>query len=105
MVDVQETPATPPFDGKGDDRIGLFVAGATLMVLGWGLGIVLNLVLHWAARSGPFVLWTVHFGPTLGAYSWAVYGLGLATGIVGVALVYEGVQAPRGPFVLPGADY
>jgi hypothetical protein len=105
VVDVQETPATPPFDGKGDERIGYFVAGGVLIFLGWGLGVVVNVLLHWAARSGSFVLWTVHFGPTLGPYAWAVFGLGLVAGIVGGGLIGLAFSTPGGPFVLPGADY
>ncbi len=105
MVDLQETPATPPFDSKGDERIGYFVAGGTLLVLGWGLGVVVNLLLHWEARMGPFQVWTVHFGPTLGAYAWAVFALGLASGAVGAAFLAIARSAPRGAFALPGADY
>ncbi len=105
MVDIQETPATPPFDGKGDERFGYWVAGSVLVALGWGLGVVVNIALHWAARSGSFVLWTVHFGPTFGAYAWSVFGLGLGAGAVGGALWLVALATPKGPFVLPGADY
>jgi hypothetical protein len=83
VVDVHETPATPPFDGKGDARIGFYVAGATLIVLGWGFGVILNVLLHWAARTGSYQIWTVHFGYTIGPFSWAVFALGLVTGIIG----------------------
>jgi hypothetical protein len=105
VVDLQETPATPPFDAQGDERIGYFSAGGVLIFLGWVLGVVANLWLHWAARGGSFVLWSVHFGPTLGPYAWAVFGLGLATGVVGAALLIEAFGTPRGAFALPGADY
>ncbi len=105
MVDLHETPATPPFDGKGDERIGYYLAGATLVVLGWVLGVVVNLLLHVAARSGPFLVWTVHFGPTMGPYAWAVFGLGVATGTLGAGLFWVARTTARGPFVLPGADY
>jgi hypothetical protein len=105
VVDLMETPATPPFDSEGDERIGYWIAGATLVVFGWGLGVVANLLLHWAARSGPFVIWNVHFGPTFGSYAWAVFGLGLGTGVVGAALWLIALATPKGRFVLPGADY
>jgi hypothetical protein len=105
VVDVQESPATPPFDSKGDERIGYFVAGAVLIALGWGLGVVLNLLLHWAARNGGFEVWTVHFGAAWGDYAWAVFGLGYATGAVGAALLGVAATTPRGAFALPGADY
>jgi len=105
VVDRAEAPATPPFDPKGDERIGYFVAGGTLIFLGWGLGVVVNLVLHWEARAGSFQIAGVHFGPTLGAYAWAVFALGLAAGAVGAALLAVARGTLRGPFVLPGADY
>jgi hypothetical protein len=105
VVDESETPATPPFDAKGDERIGYFVAGGVLIALGWVLGVAVNLLLHWEARSGAFEVGTVHFGPTLGAYAWAVFALGLATGAVGVGLLLVARATPRGAFALPGADY
>jgi hypothetical protein len=105
VVDLQETPATPPENPGGDERIGYFLAGGTLITLGWALGVVLNLLLHSAARSGPFAVWGVHFGPALGPYAWAVFALGLATGAMGVVLLAIGRATPKGPFVLPGADY
>jgi len=105
VVDLEETPATPPFDPKGDERTGYFIAGGTLVFMGWVLGGVVNLLLHWEARTGPFEVWSVHFGPTLGPYAWAVFGLGLGTGAVGAALLAVGRATPRGAFALPGADY
>jgi hypothetical protein len=105
VVDVHETPATPPFMEGGDARIGFYLAGATLIVLGWGFGVVLNVLLHWAARAGGYRLWTVHFGYTIGPYAWAVFALGLVAGVVGAALFAEAQDLTRGPFVLPGADY
>jgi hypothetical protein len=105
VVDLQETPATPPEDPGGDDRLGYLLAGGTLIALGWVLGVALNLLLHYDARSGPSVVWGIHFGPSLGPYAWAVFALGLVTGAMGVALLAVGRATPKGPFVLPGADY
>lgn len=105
MVDLQETPATPPFDPKGDERTGLFAAGGLLIGLGWGLGLVLNLLLHhWAPAGGVRIL-GVYFGPVLGSYAWAVLALGFVTGAVGVALVAIARTLPKGPVVLPGFEY
>ena len=104
MVDLQETPAVPPFDPKGDVRLGLFGAGGTLIVLGWGLGVVLNVVLHRLAPSGGHRLWHVFFGPTFGPYAWATLGLGLVAGAFGVVLIGLARNSPTGPFVLPGVE-
>jgi hypothetical protein len=105
VVDLQEVPATPPENPGGDERLGYFLAGGTLIGLGWVLGVAVNLVLHSEARSGPFVVWGVHFGPTLGSYAWGVFALGLVAGVMGVVLLLLGRATARGPFVLPGADY
>ncbi len=105
MVDVQETPAVPPFDPGGDVRLGYFGAGATLIALGWGLGVVVNLLAHFLAPSVGSRLLHYDIGRSLGPYAWAVLGLGLFTGAFGVVLIALGRSSPKGRFVLPGADY
>ncbi len=105
VTDLQETPATPPEPTGGDERIGYLVAGGVLLALGWGLGVALNLALHWMARSGAFTFWGVHFEGTMGAYAWAVFGLGLVSGALGLALMVLAGATPRGKFVLPGVEY
>jgi len=105
VVDLQESPAVPPTDSGGDERAGLLVAGGLLIFLGWGLGVVANLLLHWAAGSGGMALVWMRISSTLGPYAWAVFGLGVVTGAVGVGLLLVGRATPRGRLVLPGADY
>jgi hypothetical protein len=104
VVDLQETPAVPPFDPKGDARLGYFIAGSLLIALGWGLGVALNLVLHLTAPVGGHTLLGVYFGPTFGAYSEAVFGLGVFAGSLGVVLLGLGEGSPKGPIVLPGVE-
>lgn len=105
MVDLHETPAVPPFDPEGDLRLGYYAAGATLIALGWGVAVVVNVLLHRLAPAGGFRLLHAYFGPTLGPYAWAVAGLGLFSGALGVVLLALGRASPKGPFVLPGYDY
>ncbi len=105
MVDLQETPAVPPMEPGGDVRVGYFAAGSLLVVLGWGLAVVLNLVLHALAGSQGMVLGPVRITSAIGDYAWAVFGLGLFTGALGVVLIGLGRSSPRGPLVLPGYDY
>jgi len=105
VVDLQETPAVPPFDPKGDVRIGYHIAGGILVTLGWGFGVVGNLVLHWLAPSGGYRLYRVVIAGSLGPYAWALLGFGLFVGAFGVVLIAVARGAPQGPVVLPGYDY
>jgi hypothetical protein len=105
VVDLQETPAVPPFDSGGDERLGYFVAGGLLIFLGWGLGVVANVVLHLLARSSPVVVLGLRVGAAWGPYGWATALFGAFTGAFGAVLVALGRASPRGPLVLPGADY
>jgi hypothetical protein len=105
VVDVQETPAVPPTDYGGDERAGCFLAGATLIVLGWGLAVFANLALHLWAPSGGFTVAGIWFGHTIGTYAWAALGFGIVTGVVGVGLLFVGQATPKGRVVLPGVDY
>lgn len=105
MVDVQETPAVPPQDYGGDERAGYFLSGATMIVLGWGLGCLVNLGLHWMAPTGGLTVAGIWFGKTVGTYAWAAFGFGIVTGLVGVGLLFVGQATPKGRLVLPGTDY
>jgi hypothetical protein len=105
VVDLQESPAVPPTDSGGDERAGYFLAGGTLIFLGWVLGAVANLLVHWVAGTGGMALGWVRVTSTLGPYAWAAFGFGLVTGAVGVGLIFVARATPKGPLVLPGVDY
>ncbi len=105
VVDLQETPATPPVDYGADDRYGWQAAGVTLIVLGWGFAVMLNLILHAIAPSSGLALLWVRIFHDLGYFAWAFLGLGLFVGAFGVVLIRLGRSEPRGPPVLPGYDY
>ena len=105
MVDIQESPAVPPLDPGGDVRYGYLIAGSVLIVLGWGLGVVTNLVVHYLAGSGGMTIAGHDITSTLGPYAWATFGFGLFTGALGVVLLTLGRASPTGRFVLPGYDY
>jgi hypothetical protein len=105
MVDVHETPAVPTTDYGGDERQGYFVAGGLLVFLGWVLGVVLNLLLHEMAGSTGMTVGWIRITSSLGSYAWAVVGFGLFTGAIGVVVLALGRSTPKGPLVLPGADY
>jgi hypothetical protein len=105
MSDLQETPATPPEEYQGDARAGYLAGGALLLVLGWGAGILLNVVLHAVAPSGGHVVETFWFGPKFGYYAWGVAVLGFFTGALGAAMLALGWSMPSGRLVLPGYPY
>jgi hypothetical protein len=105
VVDIHETPAVPPTDWEGDERFGYFLAGGLLIALGWGLGVVVNLLLHYLAGSQGMAVGWVRITSSLGSYAWAVFAFGLFTGVVGAVFLVIGRSSRKGPFVLPGYDY
>jgi hypothetical protein len=105
MSDLNETPAVPETPTGGDERAGLYVAGATLVLLGWGVAIVLNALLHAAAPAGGVHLGVFVVYARWGAYAQATALIGLLTGGVGAGVLYTAHSAPAGPLVLPGYEY
>lgn len=105
VVDLQETPAVPPMDPGGDERVGYFLGGAILIGFGWGVAVALNLLLHYLAGSGGMTIDGHQISSTLGSFAWATFAFGLFSGAFGVVLVALGRSSPRGPLVLPGYDY
>ncbi|MCI4368506.1 MAG: hypothetical protein L3K09_02945 [Thermoplasmata archaeon] len=105
MTDLSETPAVPPTDYGGDERLGLFIAGGLLLLFGFGVAVILNLFLHLSAPSGGSVLGPWRITSTMGPYAWAILAFGLVTGIVGAALIALGRETAPGALVLPGYPY
>lgn len=95
----------PPMDTGGDERAGYFLAGGTMIFLGWGLGVLLNLALHMAAPASGLRIAGIFFGHSVGTYAWAAVGFGILTGAIGVGLLFVGQATPKGRLVLPGTDY
>ena len=105
MVDVQETPATPPEEYGGDERAGFVATGVFLVIVGWGVGILLNFLVHAEASAagqsfGPFWI-----DPTFGVWAWGTAIVGFFAGLLGSAMLGIGWSMPRGPLVLPGYPY
>jgi len=105
VVDLEETPAVPPFDGKGDERAGLFIAGGVLILFGWGVALGANALFHALAPAAGFHLYDLQVGSRWGAEGLAVALLGAFTGAMGVVLLQLGRESPRGPIVLPGGEF
>jgi hypothetical protein len=103
VTELESSPPVPPWDPGGDERWGYLIAGGLLLVLGWGLGVAANVVLH-LAHPSP-VLDGVRIGRTLGPYAWGLLGLGLFTGAIGAVLVGYARRSRRGPLILPGYPY
>ncbi|HYK93766.1 MAG TPA: hypothetical protein VEY07_06960 [Thermoplasmata archaeon] len=105
MVDLQETPAVPPFDPQGDVRAGWAIGGIVLLLLGWGLAVVVNVLLHLEAPASGTMIGPYRVFHDLGAFAWLSVGIGLFTGAIGAGLLWLSREAPRGPIVLPGPSY
>lgn len=105
MVDVSESPAVPATDYGGDERWGLMAAGGVLIVLGWGLAVLVNLLLHATAPTGGRSVGGVVVFGHLGPFAWATLLIGLATGALGVAIALVARSSPKGPIVWPGFAY
>jgi len=92
-------------DPGGDERLGYYIAGALLILLGWVGGVAANLLAHWMAGSGGMMVGWVRITSTLGSYAWAAFAAGLFTGAVGVVLLSFARASPKGSIVLPGYNY
>ena len=105
MTDLSETPAVPPVDPGGSERTGLAIAGALLVLIGFGGGVLAHLLAHLLGDSTGLAVgpWTVH--STLGPYAWALLVFGFVTGLIGVAFLAMARDEPKGPAVLPGFPY
>jgi hypothetical protein len=105
VTDLSDLPAVPPEDRGGDERIGYRAGGILLLVVGWGFGVVVNILLHrMAPASGEWVgPWRIY--PTLGVYALGLVGLGAVAGVVGLFMIWLGQRSPKGKFVLPEYPY
>ena len=105
VVDLNERPAVAPMDAGGDARIGFRVAALFLGFVGFGVMVLLNLILHLTAPASgtPLGPWVIP--REMGAYAWIVFGLGLAAGVTAVGLWMVARSSPRGRFVLPGQPF
>jgi len=104
-MDLSEQPAVEPMDLGGDDRWGAYATGAVLLAIGWGLAVVVNVLLHLVAPAGGLALGPVVIGPHLGPFALITLGIGLGTGAVGAGVLWMARELPPGPFVLPGVNY
>ena len=92
-------------ESGADVRYGFLTAGGLLVALGWGLLVLVNLLLHRIAPSDGIDLGVLRVYPGFGVFAWAATLLGTGAGLVGAVLVYYGTQSPKGRFVLPGTPY
>jgi hypothetical protein len=102
---LDERPPVPPDDPGGDQRIGWWITGVLCVVMGWGVAVMENLILHLTASHVGFDLGPWWVGPTMGPYAWAVLAIGLFVGGFGIVLFHLASKSAPGPFRLPGYPY
>jgi fructose-specific phosphotransferase system IIC component len=105
MTDLSELPAVPPEDRGGDERIGYRAGGIFLLVVGWGLGVIANIVVHRMAPPAGELLGPWRIYPALGVYALGLVVLGAVAGVVGIFMLWLARRSPPGKFVLPGYSY
>jgi len=105
VSDLSQLPAVPPEDRGGDERFGYRAGGIFLVVVGWGLGVVVNIALHRMAPSTGELVGPWRIYPTLGVYALGLVAIGAVAGVVGVFMLWLAQRSPRGKFVLPGYSY
>lgn len=86
----------------GNRRAGWYAGGVILLMLGFGVGVIANLLLHAAAPVGQCVQFLPGFWVcnSWGWYATVVLVLGLFATLVGVGMVALAVQMPRAPLRL-----
>ena len=105
MVDVHETPAVPAWDSGGDARVGWYIAGGLLILLGWGVAVLANVVAHARAPASGMAIGPWHVYAQYGLLAEVTLGIGLFTGLIGAGLVWLAYRTPPGPLRLPGYPY
>ena len=90
--------------GEGNQRAGFIVAGLLLVLLGWGVGVVANYVLHAVAPSGGIPLGLVTVYPGWSWYATFVLILGVFATLLGLGMFYLAMQKPRAPVHLPDVE-
>ncbi len=80
----------------GDRRVGYFIAGTILLLIGLGGGLLLNVLLHRLAPAEGYGLGLFRVYPGWSAYASVAFGLGVLTALVGGAMLYLGWSTPRG---------
>lgn len=92
-------------DMGGDERLGGYVAAGLLIGLGWGVLVLVNLLLHWTAPVGGTAVGPFRVYPSIGSFATAAAIFGGVSGALGIALAVLARSSPAGRFVLPGQPY
>jgi hypothetical protein len=90
--------------GDGNSRLGFFMGGIILIVLGLGCAIILNIILHAMAPSGGMDFFWFRVYPGWSWYATITAILGVLATLVGSGMAYFGVTDPSGPIALPDTE-
>jgi hypothetical protein len=90
--------------GDGNSRLGFFMGGVILIVLGLGCAIMLNVILHAIAPTGGVQLLWFKVFPGWSWYATVAAIIGVVATLVGSGMVWFGFTDPSGPLSLPDTE-
>jgi hypothetical protein len=91
---------TTDSENVGNRRAGYLIGASFLIVFGFGVGILLNIVAHLSAPPNGAQFFFVTIYPTWGLYATLTLILGIVATFVGLGMVWLGVNTPYGPLSL-----
>lgn len=94
-------------DGAGDSgnrRAGYFIAASFLLILGFGVGVALNILVHITAPSQGVRVFFVTVYPYFGWYAVLVLALGVVSAFIGLGMIWLGLNERFGRLSLPDTE-
>ncbi len=91
-------------ESTGNRRAGYLVGASFLIVFGFGIGVVLNIVAHLTAPTQGSSIFFVTVYPMWGWYATLTLVLGTLATFVGLGMIWLAMNIPYGPLSLPDTE-
>ncbi len=88
----------------GNRRAGYLVGASFLVILGFGVGVMLNIVAHLTAPAAGSTIFFVTVYPTWGWYATLSMAIGTVATFLGLGMLWLGLDTPYGPPSLPDTE-